>query len=305
MKPTNKKNNILLNAIIGILLAALWFNVFFIHKTIGIVSWWLLHILGIVGVIILSTVLLFFVKDVIKKKKIAISKVITLVLAAVMTFPVCWFFGAFQMAYPARLDKSSPSVSIRLPFNEEVLVGWGGDSIDTNYPHAVVPAERWAYDLLMKPAMVKSEKLEDYGIYDKEVVAPISGTVVAAYDGEEDITPGTDDFISQEGNYIYIRIDETGTYLLMNHLKQGSVLVKNGDHIIEGAVIGRVGNSGSTSEPHLHIHHQRQDPTKTSMFLAEGLPLYFRDINGNPMPTGGMKTVTSGKVPSGEFISPK
>jgi murein DD-endopeptidase MepM/ murein hydrolase activator NlpD len=90
------------------------------------------------------------------------------------------------------------------------------------------------------------------------------------------------------GNHVYIKIDKTGTYLLLNHLKKGSVLVKTGDHVSEGDIIGRVGNSGTTSEPHLHIQHQRQDPTKIIYpIFAEGLPLYFKDINGESMPKKG------------------
>jgi len=84
---------------------------------------------------------------------------------------------------------------------------------------------------------------------------------------------------------VYIKIDETGTYLLLNHLKKDSIIVKPGDRVKTGDLIGRVGNSGSTSEPHLHIHHQRQDPTQTLMpIFAEGLPLYFKDMAGKSMP---------------------
>jgi murein DD-endopeptidase MepM/ murein hydrolase activator NlpD len=109
-----------------------------------------------------------------------------------------------------------------------------------------------------------------------------------AYDKESDIEPTTEDFLSMEGNHIYIKIDETGTYLLLNHLKKESALVKAGDHVNEGQSIGRVGNSETTSEPHLHIHHQRQDPTKViNPIFAEGLPLYFRDMEGKAMPEKG------------------
>ncbi|MNW65229.1 putative peptidase [compost metagenome] len=91
-----------------------------------------------------------------------------------------------------------------------------------------------------------------------------------------------------EGNYVYIKIDETGTYLLLNHLRKDSVLVNVGDHVNAGDRLGHVGNSGSTSEPHLHIHHQRQDPTKTlSPILAEGFPLFFNGIDAESMPQKG------------------
>ena len=117
-----------------------------------------------------------------------------------------------------------------------------------------------AYDLVMEPYNSGSADFEDYGIWDKEVVSPVEGTVVAAYDEVEDIPPNTEAFISPEGNHVYIQIKETGTYLLLNHLKKNSVIVEIGDQVNVGDLIARVGNSGSTSEPHLHIHHQRQNP---------------------------------------------
>ncbi|OOQ96677.1 peptidase M23 [Bacillus cereus] len=89
------------------------------------------------------------------------------------------------------------------------------------------------------------------------------------------------------GNHIYLRLDETGTFLFLAHLKKGSIKVKEGQHVNEGEVLAQVGNSGSSSEPHLHIHHQRQDPSNTSMFLTEGLPLYFRTEKGAMMPERG------------------
>ncbi len=56
----------------------------------------------------------------------------------------------------------------------------------------------------------------------------------------------------------------------------------------EGEILGRCGNSGRTSEPHIHIHHQRDDPKRFSG-LAQGLPLTFRDIEGPSAPTGGVE----------------
>lgn len=79
------------------------------------------------------------------------------------------------------------------------------------------------------------------------------------------------------GNHIYLRLDETGTFLFLAHLKKGSIKVKEGQYVNEGEALAQVGDSVSSSEPHLHIHHQRQDPSNTSMFIAEGLPLYFRN----------------------------
>lgn len=85
--------------------------------------------------------------------------------------------------------------------------------------------------------------------------AALDGVVIAAYDEEADITPGSEDVLSMEGNHVYLKVAETGTYLLLNDLKQHSVTVAVGDKVQAGDLLGLVGNSGSTSEPHLHIHH--------------------------------------------------
>ncbi|PED06913.1 response regulator [Bacillus pseudomycoides] len=137
-----------------------------------------------------------------------------------------------------------------------------------------------------------------------DVITPASGMVVSINNDEPDLKPRTDDFDSMTGNHIYLRLDETGTYLILAHLKKGSVRVKEGQHVTEGEILAQVGNSGSSSEPHLHIHHQRQNPFNTSMFLSEGLPLYFQDIDGPAMPKGGVRMENGNEVPVGDVISP-
>ena len=62
------------------------------------------------------------------------------------------------------------------------------------------------------------------------------------------------------------------------------------------------GNSGNTSGPHIHIHHQRQDPSVFPAGFAEGLPLFFRDHDGPPMPIGGLKKINGRPVWSGQRI---
>ncbi|RCX23436.1 peptidase M23-like protein [Fontibacillus phaseoli] len=209
-------------------------------------------------------------------------------ISALLALHLLLTMNIVLLPYPARAQTVQPSVTVSWPFAEQTVVGWGGDSTSTNLPHVIWPSERWAYDLLMEPYHMGSSNPEDYGIWNKEVLSPVAGTVIAAYDDEPDIEPGSEEILSLEGNHVYLKIHETGTYLLLNHLKMDSVTVKVGDQVKPGEVLGRVGNSGSTSEPHLHIHHQRQNPDKMlHPVLVEGLPLYFTGINSNPMPVKG------------------
>ncbi|WP_141433670.1 M23 family metallopeptidase [Bacillus sp. 03113] len=273
-----------------------WISAYFIGGVLGVVSWWGIMGGSIAGVIITLAILIVFIIKLIRRNKITRYLIIAFFLCVIMAFPFCWFLHIGNLAYPASIKATKPAVSIELPFDEAVKVGWGGNDIKTNQPHVVVPNERWAYDFIMNPHSIKSKNLNDYGIYNKEIIAPIKGKIVGAYDKEKDILPGSEDNETMIGNYIYIKIEETDTYLVLAHIKQGSILVKKGQVVEVGTPLARVGNSGSTSEPHLHIHHQRQNPVETSMFLTEGLPLYFHHINGKSMPVGGE---------NGDIISPK
>ena len=278
----------ILNYFMMVIILAIWGSVFIIHGIAGAVAWALAKLfVAPVGVVLVLVSLIALIICLVKREKIA-QTIISFLLSVILAFPVLMLMNVIQIAYPENIDKAQPSISVRWPLLETTIVGWGGNTIETNVPHAIWASERWAYDFVEEPANTGNKTLKGYGIYDKDVVAPASGTVIEAYDEEDDIPPNSENFLSMEGNHIYIKMDATGTYLLLNHLKKGSVLVKAGDHVNEGEIIAKVGNSGSTSEPHLHIQHQRQDPTKIIYpIFAEGLPLYFKDIDGNSMPEKG------------------
>jgi len=209
----------------------------------------------------------------------------------------------YPVAYPASLIDTRPSVTVRLPADVPLQVIWGGDTLAVNQ-HVMVPDQRWAYDLLVEPYLTGSPELTDYGCYGVPVVAPAAGEVIAAHDGEPDMVPGesSNNYQAPEGNHVAIRLDETGTYLVIAHLKPGSVTVSVGQRVTEGQVFGQCGNSGNTSEPHIHIHHQRQDPTVYPINFAEGLPLYFRDLDGPAMPQGGYVIVDGAVVTTGDMV---
>ncbi len=248
-------------------------------------AWYLAQFLPpILGLLSLVTLIIYAIV----KRKFNRLMGMTLVGALVCLSPAVMLVK--PMAFPASLETTEPSATVRLPAEVPLKVAWGGDKLETNY-HAVAPDQRWAYDLLVEPYVNGSDKLEDYGCYGVPVVAPANGLIVKAHDGEPDEVPGmvSNNFTAPEGNFVAIQLDETGTYLIIAHLKPGSVTVKTGDTVVEGQVIGACGNSGNTSEPHIHIHHQRQDPNLFPLNFAEGLPLYFRDHDGPPMPVGGFE----------------
>ena len=205
--------------------------------------------------------------------------------------------------YPSSHEGRVSAVRFRLPMDGPITVAWGGDSLQGNY-HVSYPDQRWAYDLLVvkdgKSHRGEGKELTDYYCYGLPALAPADGTVVFTRDTDPEMRigelgGGTD----PGGNQVVIEV-APGEYLILCHLQTGSVAVKVGDRVTAGQVVGKVGNSGNTSEPHLHIHLQDGPP---SDLMVEGIPLYFHDyrVNGQiverGMPTGGVgETNWAGQV---------
>ena len=236
------------------------------------------------------------------KRRGASRVAVTLGVGLVGLWPAAWLAGQGRIAYPYRLAATSPSATVRLPTDAPMRVLWGGDDLAHNR-HAMMPDQRWAYDLVVEPALTSSERLEDYGCWVTPVVAPISGTVHLAHDGEIDQVLGrpSNELRAPLGNHVAIALP-SGGFLLVAHLQKGSVVAREGEPIAEGTPIGRCGNSGNTSEPHVHIHAQRQDPRGRPVNFSEGLPLFFRDHDGAPMPLGGADVVEDGPVAAGAIV---
>ncbi|MBI2033219.1 MAG: M23 family metallopeptidase, partial [Candidatus Levybacteria bacterium] len=117
------------------------------------------------------------------------------------------------------------------------------------------------------------EKLEDYEVFGKEVIAPADGKIIQVINGAIDVLPGERDRGNGVGNMI-ITDYGNGEYGLLCHLKHNSIKVKVGDEIKQGQVIGLCGNTGNTSEPHVHFHLQ----DGPFMHNSNGLPAQFSKI---------------------------
>ncbi|HEX4924076.1 MAG TPA: M23 family metallopeptidase [Bdellovibrionales bacterium] len=159
-------------------------------------------------------------------------------------------------------------------------VGHGGSNATMNY-HVAAKAQSFALDITKLNAYgtrargLFPEDVSKYEIYGAEVFAPCSGEVIRVQDGLPDQKPGDGDFENLAGNHIVIFCHEAS--ITVAHLKPGSVAVKRGDTVEAGQLLGRVGNSGNTSEPHLHIHAiaGKHTDNRTIIRDGEGVPLVF------------------------------
>ena len=165
---------------------------------------------------------------------------------------------------------------LSLPFEGEWFVFWGGRTLEQNY-HAASRSQRFAHDLtIMKDGRThagEGKKLEDYHCYGQPVLAPAAGTVVWLDDGHPDQAIGSSDPAHPIGNGVIIDHGQ-GEFSLLAHFQPGSLKVKKGDAVRARQPIARCGNSGNTSEPHLHYHLQN-GPTPDNV---DGLPAFFVDL---------------------------
>ncbi|MFS0877307.1 M23 family metallopeptidase [Solibacillus isronensis] len=142
-----------------------------------------------------------------------------------------------------------------MPINAEWYVFWGGTNQFINY-HYPYEQQRYAYDLvkMVNNDTFKNSKLqnESYYAFGAEVVAPADGMVVEVIDGIKDNIPGEMDEENLAGNYCIIA-HEHNEYSMIAHFKKDSICVKNGDKVKAGQLLGLCGNSGNSSEAHIHF----------------------------------------------------
>ena len=100
------------------------------------------------------------------------------------------------------------------------------------------------------------------------------GTVIETVSSFNDLSPGALDPDNPAGNYIAIKHVSFDIVIILAHLRENSLLVKQGDTIKEGQPIAKVGNSGNTTEPHLHIHCVT-NTTHDFLFKGQGVPMIF------------------------------
>ena len=109
-----------------------------------------------------------------------------------------------------------------------------------------------------------------YAIFGANVLAPCTAVVETAVDGVPDLPGPHTDRQHPAGNHLVLltqRPSGVSVRVALAHLKQGSLRVQVGQRVDIGQVIARVGHSGNSSEPHLHIGVVQGDP-----WQGTGLP---------------------------------
>lgn len=156
-------------------------------------------------------------------------------------------------------NKEKDIVNLSFPFKNGIYyIAHGGNNTILNY-HNSRDYMKYALDIVkldkfgFRAKGVFPRELEKYNIFREEVYSPCSGTVIEAVDGMEDYPPGVYMVDKSMARPNYIVIQSGDLKVLMSHFQKDSIKVKPGDTVREGQLIGKVGDSGLSFEPHLHI----------------------------------------------------
>jgi murein DD-endopeptidase MepM/ murein hydrolase activator NlpD len=187
-------------------------------------------------------------------------------------------------APPVDLPKSAP-VTIGPPLRGGSWLAANGPANASGHRRALFPlggrpaiGQRFAIDWVKVNPQGRTfdgdaKQNASYFAYGQEVIAVVGGTIAAIKDGIPENVPGitsravpiTLDTIG--GNFVVLDLGG-GRYAFYAHLQPGSLRVKPGEKVNRGRVLGLVGNSGNSTEPHLHFHVSDGPESLAS----EGLP---------------------------------
>jgi len=186
----------------------------------------------------------------------------------------------------ARVAVSRDLAVLSAPLRGDNWLAANGPANSSGHRRSIIPidgrariAQRFAIDWVrVNPdgqATYTGDPLDNknYRAYGSEALAVADGMVVATKDGIPQNIPGENSRavpITLEtvgGNHVVLDIGH-GRYAFYAHLQPGSLKVKTGDHVKRGQVLGLVGNSGNSTEPHLHFHLA----DSKSALGSEGLP---------------------------------
>ncbi len=164
----------------------------------------------------------------------------------------------------ARLAKARLAEPGSYPVNVPFFGDWQvSQGIDGRHTHR--GPWRHAFDFIVVDERGRSCRgdggaLDDYFGFGAPVLAPVAGQVWRCEDRLLDNPPGEIDARAGRnfGNHVLLRTADAA-FVLLGHLRQGSLEVKVGDWVEAGHILAACGNSGRSAQPHLHLQVQVSD----------------------------------------------
>jgi Peptidase family M23 len=166
-------------------------------------------------------------------------------------------------------------------------------------------------------ALLSTEPVERFFAFGQPILAPAAGRVVAVHDGEADHVARRSQLalvpyaLTQAararrgagaiaGNHVVLELEDRRGYVVLAHLRAGSIRVGEGESVAAGWELAACGNSGNSTQPHLHI----QVMDSVDPFTARGVPMSFREYRVWRR-SGGQPVVVEQGIPGeSEVVEP-
>jgi hypothetical protein len=208
------------------------------------------------------------------------------------------------------LARNSPAR--RVPSHGTDLMGgrYAIDFIGVDERHRTAERRDWR-------TLFSTEPVERFVAFGRRILAPLDGAVVGVHDGEVDhearrsqltLVPyalGQAARLRQgpaalAGNHVVLALRDSGAFVVLAHLRAGSIRVQVGQEVTSGQHLADCGNSGNATQPHVHVQvMDHQDPT-----VARGLPMTFRRFREWPRGAGRFEVRESGLPAEGAVVEP-
>jgi hypothetical protein len=166
-------------------------------------------------------------------------------------------------------------------------------------------------------ALLSTEPVDRFFAFGQPILAPAAGTVVSVHDGEADHVARRSQLallpyaLTQTarvregagaiaGNHVIVELEDGRGYVVLAHLRAGSIRAGAGEAVAAGRELAACGNSGNSTQPHLHI----QVMDSADPFTAHGLPMSFREYRVWRRSGGSPVVVERGIPNESEVVEP-
>ena len=157
------------------------------------------------------------------------------------------------------LTQNSPANRVPSHGTTRFATSYAIDFVPVNHKDATAP--------IRLGSLLRPEPPQRFVGFGRPVLAPTTATVVDVHNAEPDHAayrgiPSVWYALTQPGRIAggwtalagnYVMLQDKAAIIALCHLQQGSIAVQPGQRVAPGEMIGRCGNSGNSTEPHLHI----------------------------------------------------
>ena len=208
------------------------------------------------------------------------------------------------------LARNSPAR--RVPSHGSDLLGerYAIDFVGVDGRRRTADRRDWRTFLATEPA-------ERFFAYGRPILAPAAGIVVEVHEGEVDHAGRRSQLAlvpyavgqagrlrhgvgAVAGNYLIIALRDSGAFVALAHLRNGSTRVAAGDEVTAGQPVADCGNSGNSTQPHVHV----QVMDSSDLSVARGVPVTFRRFREWPSRAQQFQIRESGLPGEGAVVEP-